>query len=442
MGRLCVLLILGVLFTSVCCTAATAEMKPEEIAEQAGPAVVVVKGHGAQPTRAVQGSGVCVGREGLILTAAHLVREDLSFEAVFQDGAAYRLKLEALDKQRDMALFRTKVPLRAAVRIGDTARLANGAPLVAITAPRELAMTVVTGVVSNRNRAHKGIQVIQTDLPFSPGSSGGPVFDRTGALIGIVFGKLDNVEGATLLNPVDNAYPLLTTHGVTIPDREPAPVSELLERIAPENAQNLAHAAVEAYNRGVDAESVEDSIRLYRRAVELAPQFFEAWFNLGVVYTQKGTLDAAAHAYTQAERLQSGAVAVQRNLGRVFYRQGRMKEALVHFLKAQSLGPADATSYNDVGETQRRLGRYNEAEASFLEALRLDPAYAKARYNLALACAAEDRYTEATAHLKDYLRLAPGAPDTKEVREWIVEFEHRNEQRSRQNSRVRTPDSR
>jgi Tfp pilus assembly protein PilF len=441
MGRLRILLIVGALFVAQFCTAATEDMRPEEIAEQAEPAVVVVKGCRAHPGRTVQGSGVCVGRKGLVLTAAHLVGEDLSFEAVFQDGAACRLELEALDKQQDMALFRTEVPSCAAVRIGDAALLANGAPLVAITAPRELAMTVVTGVVSNRKRAHKGIHVIQTDLPFSPGSSGGPVFDRTGALIGIVLGKLDNVEGATLLNPVNNAYPLLAAHGVALSNRKPAQVSGILEHIAFGTAQHLARSAVEAYNRGVEAESVEDSVRFYRQAVELAPQFFEAWFNLGIVYSRKGTLDKAAHAYTRAERLQPGAVAVQRNLGRVFYRQGRMEEALVHFLKARSLAPADATSYNDVGETQRRLGRYNEAEASFIEALRLDPAYAKARYNLALACAAKNRYAEAAAHLKDYLRLAPAAPDAEEVHEWIVEFEHRNEQRSRQNSRVRVPNS-
>jgi len=391
----------------------------EHIVQQNEQAVVVILGTKTGSSAPVQSSGCYVDSSGLILTTAHQVRHVDGLRAKCLDGAERSLSVVALDNAREIALLRTDRPPRQVARIGDAQLLRSGSPLVAIATPQNLDFSTVAGIVSNTNRTYRGYHVLQTNLAASPGSSGGPVFDERGMLIGVIIGKLRDQEWVTVVNPINNAYRLLREHGVPVPEARDTEPDEVGEEIIPAaGATRLEVEAIRAYNRGVGATTTAEKIEEYRCAVKLIPGFFEAWFNLAVAYGASGDLVEAVAAYREAEKLRPDSAEVQRNLGRVLLKQKAFQAALACFERALACGPT-ASSHNDVGEAHRQMNESEKAEQSFLSALQLDPQYAAARFNLALTYAAEGRADKAIESFQQYLALAPNAPDAEDVQAMI-----------------------
>lgn len=397
-------------------------------------AVVVVLGvKGADVP--VQSSGCFVSASGLVLTTAHQVAGVTGLRARLHDGGEVGLSLVALDEAHELALLQADLaatpavaatPAATAVQavtIGDASLLSGGAALLSIAAPRNLAMSTVDGIVSNTERTYRGYRVIQTNLPAEPGSSGGPVFDSRGELVGVIVGRLQEQAWVTLINPINNAYGLLGAHGVSCPGRiggaadldgpegeiVPAPGIGVVER-----------EAIQAYNRGCQAALPAEKAGAYGAAATLLPQFYEAWFNLGCARMAAGEPGPALQAYERARQLRPEAPEPLRNGGRVLLSLGRLDEAAAWFEQGVLLGQEEPSFHNDLGETYRRMGKLDTAAAALLEALRLKPEFPAAVYNLALTLADGGRNAEAAQYLERYLVLAPDAPDVLQVKQWLA----------------------
>jgi len=385
-------------------------------------AVVVLLGvreaNGAQ----VQSSGCCVDPGGLILTTAHQIVGVKELSAKTPDGKSCGVSVVEVDKAREIALLKADRTFPKAVRLGDAGSLKSGSPLISIATPVSLDFSVVSGMVSNTNRTYRGYPVLQADLRASPGSSGGPVFDRNGLLVGMIIGKLETEDWVTVINLVNNAYDMLKRHGVNIPKGANAGFEEegVLTPAAGIGEKELR--ALEAYNRGVKSGDPAVKLEAYGAAVQLLPDFYEAWFNQGVVSAALGKGDLVKSSYQRAGELRPEAVEVPRNLGRYYMRQQDFIQAQACFEKARALSPDSAQSYNDLGEVYRVQNRLEEAVASFKKALELKSDYAPAHYNLGLAFAGSHRTKEAIAEFEAYLTLSPQASDAEEVRALIVKL--------------------
>lgn len=405
-------------------TQATADINAERIVQQNERAVVIILGEKSGSGAPVQSSGCFVDTSGLILTTAHQVGGVQSLRARLVDGTERALAVVAVDSDCEIALLRSEAAAPHAARIGDATLLKSGAPLVAIATPENLAFSTVTGIVSNTNRTYKGYPAIQTNLPAAPGSSGGPVFDQAGMLVGVIVGKLAETDSVTVVNPINNAYKLLETHGVRIPMTGAGLAHEEADEIIPaKGISDLELQAVKTYNHGVAVTSPAEKIAAYSMAVKLLPGFYEAWFNLAVAYTAAGDLPGALNAYERAAQLKPDAVEVQRNMGRVLLRQQRVEAAAACFERALRVKPDDPSAHNDVGEAYREAQQFDRAEQEFLAALQRDSRYAPARFNLGLTYAAGGRASEAVASFQEYLRLRPDGPDVSLVKEWITKLE-------------------
>lgn len=407
---------LSVLF----CIAATA-LDTTEIVTRNEPFVIVITGQRAGAGETVQSSGCVVSESGLVLTTAHQVRGVEGLQGRFSDGSVVRLQLVTMDEAREIALLRADRTFSDVPRLGSANTLRKGEDLISIAAPRNIEFTVVPGTVANTHATLRDYPVLLAAMRAAPGSSGGPVFDRRGALVGLIIGKLRDEDWLTAVNPVDNAFEMLREHGAgaVVPAARPARGEALLPApgIAPHELQ-----AVEAYNHGVRARESEPKVAAYRQAVSLLPAFYQAWFNLGVALDAACDRDAAEQAYRAALQVNPGAVETWRNLGRLLLAKDRVDEAAEAFGEARKLAPAEAQSHNDWGEACRRLNRLDEAVAAFEEAVRLDPGYAMAYYNLGLAHTARGAAEQAAAAFRTYLELRPDAADAGEVRRWLEEL--------------------
>lgn len=414
--RLLVMAALGICLWAGRGTAAA--LDAEAISHRNRDAVVITLGERADTGARVQGSGCCIHEAGIVLTTAHQVKGLDNLRIRLADGAEHPARIIATDDALDFALLHTDAPLSRAVEIGNASELRMGSPLLTIASPRGLEFSAVNGIVSSMNRLYRGHPVIQTDIPASPGSSGGPVFDERGLLIGILGRRIEGVQGATIVSPINAAYALLREHDIRLP--RPRQAGEAGDEIIPARDITLSdRAAIRSYNKGVRAETATEKIAAYSDAVRTLPNFFEAWFNLGVAQTAAANGPDAIEAYSRARALHPDSVAAHRNLGRLHLHYENADEAAQAFALAIRANPTDASCHNDLGEAYRQMANYKDAEIEFREALRLKPDYAAPQFNLGLTYAENGRSEEAIAAFETYLKLSPSASDVAGVRAWI-----------------------
>ena len=274
----------------------------------------------------------------------------------------------------------------------------------------------MTGIVSSTNRTYHGYPVIQSDLRASPGSSGGPIFDRDGDLVGLIIGKLGDEQWVTVINSITNAYGLLRQYGVDISGTQP----EVKMTLLPASGINeIERSAILAFNRGVQAERPDETASEYAKVATLLPKFYEAHFNYAVACTELKDFATAKKAYSIADELRPKSNETKRNLGRISLREKQFEEAATAFEGVLQLAPNEAQSHNDAAEVYRLMDWAEEAIREFEKALALEPTYAAAHFNIALTFANIGNAKKAIKHFTQYIVNAPNAMDVEQVQSWI-----------------------
>ncbi len=162
------------------------------------------------------GSGVVVGKAGLVLTSNHVVAGSKMAEVFFIDGTRYPGRLLFNDADKDLALIQLEgggiqFPCANLGNSVESDGLQTGDNLEIIGYPAFTgsdAPVVTAGLISGFPRI-ESVQFIQTCALVYPGNSGGPVINRFGGVIGIVNGKYTNASDrcatfATAINEADS----------------------------------------------------------------------------------------------------------------------------------------------------------------------------------------------------------------------------------------------
>lgn len=182
------------------------------------PALVVVQAQKSDEQTDL-GSGVIVNQDGAILTSLHVVQGARAIEVIFADNTRAFAQIANAQPEKDIAVLRaTQLPqqLQPAV-LGNPASLRVGDEVFAVGHPMGLTASFSAGVVSGlqRTATPQGLEtrlegLIQFDAAINPGSSGGPLVNRNGEVVGIVIGLLNPAQqrafaGIGLAVPIDVA---------------------------------------------------------------------------------------------------------------------------------------------------------------------------------------------------------------------------------------------
>ena len=141
-----------------------------------------------------QGSGVVIGRDGLVLTNAHVVEGADRVQVSLADGTQCDGEVVGSDPVTDLAVVRlaSTPPKLKAAPLGDSDALEPGDWAIALGHPYGLDSTVTLGIVSSLHRnisslgfTDKRLELIQTDAAINPGNSGGPLINEAGEVIGL-----------------------------------------------------------------------------------------------------------------------------------------------------------------------------------------------------------------------------------------------------------------
>lgn len=141
------------------------------------------------------GSGVIISKDGLVMTAAHVVQVADALEVHFRDGTRSNATIVSSSPRTDLALLKLDSKNLSHIQVaetGDSQRLQVGDGIFAIGSPHGIAYTLTSGHVSNILSTgipvlhNTEIDVILTDAGIDVGNSGGPLFDMEGKVVGII----------------------------------------------------------------------------------------------------------------------------------------------------------------------------------------------------------------------------------------------------------------
>jgi S1-C subfamily serine protease len=153
----------------------------------------------------VTGSGVIVKPDGYILTSLHVVENPIKISVSLQDGRDLDATVVARDRYSDLALLKIDARDLPTVKFANSDTLCLGDWVVAIGDQFGLGHTVTLGLISGLKREAKGfensfgartgaVRFIQTDAPINRGSSGGPLVNLKGEVVGICAFIRDNAQ--------------------------------------------------------------------------------------------------------------------------------------------------------------------------------------------------------------------------------------------------------
>lgn len=243
----------------------------EQIAEKATPSVVLIRVPDGL------GSGFVVSADGRIVTNVHVVRGARTATVVAADGREFKdVEVMAADEAHDVAVLRIGAHGLTPLALGDSGAARPGEHVVAIGHPLGLGNTVSDGLVSAIRVISAQRTLLQISAPISPGSSGGPVFNDRGEVIGISTLVITGGQNLNFAVPINAVKPLLgidkgialasyqwpslrhrniPNHPLALLDDCPTPQLQSIVR----NIDQAIHVGAPLYNQG----NIEACYRIY-----------------------------------------------------------------------------------------------------------------------------------------------------------------------------------
>lgn len=188
-------------------------LRPAEIVQRSKPAIVRIE------VRAPQGEGAGTGfvltADGRVATNLHVIGGATEIDVILLDGTRLQVhEIAATDPGRDLAVLDVEPPRPLpTVPLGDSKSIQAGDPVIAISNPLGvLDYTVSDGLISSVREVSPELTILQISAPISQGSSGGPLFNQYGEVIGVATFISGTGQNLNFGIPSDYLRPLLARH--------------------------------------------------------------------------------------------------------------------------------------------------------------------------------------------------------------------------------------
>jgi tetratricopeptide (TPR) repeat protein len=269
-----------------------------------------------------------------------------------------------------------------------------GEKVVIIGSPVGLESTVSYGIISAVRDVPGFGSIIQTTAPISPGSSGSPVVNMKGEVLGVASAQMREGQNLNFVIP--------SAKIIELNEKKQAP-SFAKKGKGGTQADDIISTAMFYYLK----DNNEKALPFFIQYLQTHSENYIAWFYAGVCYGVLDRLEEEIQAYKQAIRLKPDIAEAHYNIGLAYGKLGRLEEEIQAYKQAIRLKPDYAKAHLNLGAAYGSLDRNEEEIQALKQAIRLKPDYAMAHKNLGAVYGSLNRYEEAMHALKQAIRLKP-----------------------------------
>jgi Tfp pilus assembly protein PilF len=385
---------------AVCVTSLAASPQTARlVARRVMPSVLTLEVYDAGGAMSGRGSAFYVAPD-VVATTYHVLKGGRSASARANGGEHNFTVVGAIaaDQAADLALLKLEGASGRPLPLSAREAFEPGEEVFAFGSPRGLEGSVTAGIVSSASlRSIGGAEFLQISTPTSPGSSGGPVVDGQGEVIGVAARKIEGAQSIGLAIPARALRKLVAASGPEV-----TPIDALPHRgaAAPAGGRGAcgdgpftlpagrdARFYLEAGERFYDERRYAEAKEAYLRATEVDPKNAWAHFALARAYLQIGCEEKAVLANRQAVALAPKQMEFRDGLGWLLLRLERYGDAVEVYEEALRMKPKQAIARARLGISYFSLGRVTDAINAFKEAVRVDETCGLARFWLGKAYA-------------------------------------------------------
>jgi len=406
-----------------------------DVVKKVKPAVVTITTY-ESGKESRQGTGFLIGAD-TVITNFHVVEGASEAHVRTPSGETYAVKeITASEPVADVARLKLSEPVKDAKPLALLKSLPReGEKIVVVGSPLGLEQTVSDGIVSAIREIPGLGKFLQISAPISPGSSGSPVLNLKGEVVGIVVGTI--TEGQNLNFAVASEYvlSLKSAGAIQLGKSEPGTQDSIWRDIRKgaecglrgEYAKALSYydLAAESCNRKGNKtrqcavvhclragacgmlDRWTEAVASYRQVIEIAPEWVEAHNWLGYAYHRLGQYEKEVECLKTALRLKPDYYLAQYSLALAYDKLGRTEDCIDALKQAIRIEPDNADAHNALGIEYSKLHRYEEAADEFKTAIRTKPDDATLYYNLADAYIQQMKFEEGIEAYKQAIRINP-----------------------------------
>ena len=390
-------------FIFICVVASLAAAQEDalpELVKRIKPSVVAIVTYDAKGDRLSRGSGFFTGPDRVV-TNRHVLEGAYRAEIHTINDQTYNVKgVLAVDGEGDIALLQVDIPLTVAspLTILRTSPQ-EGESIVVIGNPLGLEGSISNGIVSAVRDIPSFGRIIQITAPISPGSSGSPVVNMRGEVVGVATLQLADGQSLNFAVPSDRVAQLQ------------AGASRTLGELVLATRRSQRASAERFYMQGLgflSRDDCEKALPYFKKATDADPDYADAWAQTGFCNGMLGRHAEALKASRQAIRLKPDSPDSYLSLGSAFANLGQFKESTDAYKQALRLDPNNADTHFALGLTYGKMGRTEDEIQAYKQAIRLRPDFVEAFEKLAQGYLRLNRFNEAVTASRQVALLKPG----------------------------------
>jgi serine protease Do len=381
--------------------AVIAETDLTKLVKNIQPAVATVVAYDVNGNVASLGTGFFISKEGHLVTNYHVLFGKFSAEIKTAEGETFRIKtIVAQNQTADLLKVAVDIPagkVRWLALSDAPASIAQH--VVVVGSPMGLDQSVSDGIVASVRRIPGFGTFYQISAPISPGSSGSPVVDMQGKVLGVATFQLLQGQNLNFAIASQSIRELQT-------DLSAQSLSEWSFRQSNKKAILAEEMCRKGFSFSINGQD-QKAMEYFKKATENDPNSTAAWYGLGYCYAgQNSSMDAIA-AYKQAIQTDPTNAISHFHLGNYLHKIGRDDEAIAAFKQVVSINPEFEEAFFNLGIIYLEAGRFEEGKEAFQNVVRINPQSKTGYYSIAVSCTKLGQYVEAVEAYKRAIQIQP-----------------------------------
>ena len=394
------MILLGLLMVALS-SPATAVTDLTELVKSIQPAVATVVVYDVNSNVANIGTGFFIHKTGILITNHHVLLGKFGAEIRTADGSTYPIKTVIAENQAtDLIKVRVDIPPEKVHWLAVSAEPPPVAQHVVVEgSPMGLEQSVSDGIVSSVRQIPGLGTFYQMSAPISPGSSGSPVVNLQGKVVGVA--SFQFLQGQNLNFAIaGNSILDLKT------DKPGQSLSEWTFKQSSEKSRLAEQMCRKGFSFSIGGQD-QKALEYFIMAAENDPNSTTAWYGLGYCYAGKDSHKDAIEAYQQAIRTNPANEISHFHLGNYYFKIGRYDEAIETFKQVVLINPEFEAAYFNIGMIYNKVGRVEDAKKAFQIVVRLNPQSKTAYYNIGVASTKLGQDKQAAVAYKKAIDIQP-----------------------------------